>query len=152
MQWYRCKCGYESVYGSVIPQPCEGCDKCGTTLAMSADGHREVEPHEMSPEVAQMHGHTYHHCKRCGYGKAVADPTDVTRRLLFESARWDHAARHGVNKDFWECDEPVCSTIAEHLKISNNVGELDADGLFGGGDQWRAVEAKLGAKARGETN
>ncbi len=47
MQYYRCKCGAAESWGSMGPDPCYGCAKCGTTLDLAPNLHRDPIPHEM---------------------------------------------------------------------------------------------------------
>src|SRR5688572_28990832 len=43
--YYRCKCGAVEVWGSIAPDPCLGCKDCGTTPALTPDGHRSPRSH-----------------------------------------------------------------------------------------------------------
>lgn len=55
--YYRCKCGKSEYYGSgMTPQPCEGCDECGTTYATRADDHKERAPHDWKPQFNENTG------------------------------------------------------------------------------------------------
>lgn len=48
MQYYRCKCGERTAFGSMSPYPCQGCPECNTTLETHPDLHREPKPHDFS--------------------------------------------------------------------------------------------------------
>ncbi|MDE2103781.1 MAG: hypothetical protein KGL39_41470 [Patescibacteria group bacterium] len=48
MQYYRCKCGKQTAWGSMPPYPCDGCPDCNTTLTQHPDYHEAPEPHEFS--------------------------------------------------------------------------------------------------------
>jgi hypothetical protein len=45
MQYYRCKCGFREAWGSMPPNRCSGCKKCGTNLATHPDAHTIPLPH-----------------------------------------------------------------------------------------------------------
>ena len=50
MRYYRCKCGHRSAWSSLGVAECEGCEKCGTTLAEGPDGHDAPAPHDWREE------------------------------------------------------------------------------------------------------
>ena len=45
MMYYRCKCGHLESVGSMSPNPCQQCEKCGSDLAPSPDLHRGPKEH-----------------------------------------------------------------------------------------------------------
>lgn len=45
MQYYRCKCGKKTSYGSMPPPRCLECLECKTTLERHPDWHGRAEPH-----------------------------------------------------------------------------------------------------------
>lgn len=67
MRYMRCKCGKAEYWdGGVPPQPCEGCDECGTTYAGHPDYHKAIEPHEWEPRFNTRTGEQDRRiCKRC---------------------------------------------------------------------------------------
>lgn len=66
MNYWRCKCGetvsWESGYP---PVPCQVCEKCGSTLAMHPDHHREPEPHKWVTRYHESTGKPYEMCEVC---------------------------------------------------------------------------------------
>ncbi len=48
MKFYRCKCGDSTVYGSLSPNPCDRCSKCGSDLARGPESHCEPRPHSLA--------------------------------------------------------------------------------------------------------
>lgn len=48
MQYYRCKCGHRESWGSLPPDRCQRCEKCGSDLAFSPESHREPIEHDFS--------------------------------------------------------------------------------------------------------
>ena len=68
MKHYRCECGKVRFFGSDSPQPCQGCDDCGTTLAQSPTMHKERIPHHYTTEEMFRDGvkiKTRVYCTRC---------------------------------------------------------------------------------------
>ena len=54
MRYYRCACGEKESWSSMGTLPCEGCSKCGTTLAESRFGHETPKPHKMYVEKVMV--------------------------------------------------------------------------------------------------
>jgi len=68
MNFWRCKCGDREYFESGMPpRDCQGCEKCGTTLAMSKSGHEPMQPHVPVPRYSQTTGELRHFvCDVCG--------------------------------------------------------------------------------------
>lgn len=49
MQYYRCKCGEATAWGSIPPPQCSFCPTCKSNLALSAGSHTDPKPHEFYP-------------------------------------------------------------------------------------------------------
>ena len=77
MQYYRCKCGKSTAYGTMGPNPCDGCYECGTTLDQAPELHRTPEPHQMEPTTVQTDDGqaVLHRCRWCGKTQAQIDKT-----------------------------------------------------------------------------
>lgn len=71
MQYYRCKCGESESWGSIGPRQCDRCEKCGTTLNQSPEGHKEPEPHEWVTQYNERTGKPYEICINCMKKKPV---------------------------------------------------------------------------------
>jgi len=65
MQYYQCKCGKASAWGSMAPPMCDGCEACGTTLEMFASLHQAPQPHEYETFYDEHTGVPYQRCTRC---------------------------------------------------------------------------------------
>ncbi len=65
MQYYRCKCGESTMFGSLSPLDCQGCDKCNTTLTQHPDYHEEPKPHDWMTRYNETTGIPYEICSRC---------------------------------------------------------------------------------------
>lgn len=68
MIYSRCKCGHHEYYDSGMPpQPCQTCEKCGSTLSSRKDGHVDPEPHDWKEEWAIHRGSLkwIRRCRRC---------------------------------------------------------------------------------------
>ena len=66
MQYYRCKCGKSELLTTDYPQPCMGCNECGTTFAQNTNEHKERVPHEWKLEFNRDTGKPDRRiCKRC---------------------------------------------------------------------------------------
>jgi hypothetical protein len=65
MQYYRCKCGNATAYGSMGPAPCTRCSKCGSDLALGPSGHSEPDAHTFVTRFDPTNGDPYEVCKRC---------------------------------------------------------------------------------------
>jgi hypothetical protein len=67
MIYWRCKCGKaESWESGMPPQDCQGCDKCGTTLATGPSGHKDRIPHDWKPQFNSDTGAPDRPiCRRC---------------------------------------------------------------------------------------
>jgi hypothetical protein len=51
MKTYSCKCGNYKFYGSGMnPEPCQGCEKCGTQAGTFDGEYRLMEPHDWKPK------------------------------------------------------------------------------------------------------
>jgi hypothetical protein len=61
VQFYRCRCGKHTAFGSYGPYACEGCPDCNTTLEQHPDYHRVPEPHQFEDEydVDRKTGETF---------------------------------------------------------------------------------------------
>lgn len=57
MQYYRCRCGETRSFGSMPPDRCRGCSKCGTNLVnmrlQGLDDHRPPQPHKFFTEQVE---------------------------------------------------------------------------------------------------
>jgi hypothetical protein len=78
MQYYRCKCGDAVAWSSMGTYPCEGCEKCNTTLEQHPDHHRTPEPHDWQLKYDENTGKPSYYrctvcCKRKELGDAMAD-------------------------------------------------------------------------------
>jgi len=67
MNYWRCKCGKQACYESGMPpRDCQGCEKCGTTFALSPDGHQPLAPHRLVPRYSRDTGQfTHWECEVC---------------------------------------------------------------------------------------
>lgn len=65
MQHYRCKCGEATMYGSMGPMACQGCDKCNTTYAQHPDNHETPKEHQWVTKYDQNTGDPYEICSMC---------------------------------------------------------------------------------------
>lgn len=66
MIYFKCKCGKMEFFGSgMMPNDCDGCTECGTTLATSPEGHKEIAPHEWIIKYDENTGKPYRRCKKC---------------------------------------------------------------------------------------
>jgi hypothetical protein len=74
MLYYRCKCGNSTAFGSMPPNPCDGCSKCNTTLALHPDYHRVPEPHKPVTRYDNVTGKSYQVCLTCM--KKLPDESD----------------------------------------------------------------------------
>lgn len=154
MPFYRCQCEKVKIHRTLTPRSCEGCDKCGTRVQQQPIPNQDfesLEPHDLGGHVVHVDGHTYQKCRRCWYIGEIEDPNNLTRRLLFESAQWDHVARHKHIPEegfgfFWRCDEPICQAIAEHLNIAGQ-DEIDPDSTFGAPEEWGEILMKTGVRS-----
>lgn len=50
MQYYRCKCGESTAFGSCPPSPCSKCKFCGSDFAQHPDYHQEPKDHRWITE------------------------------------------------------------------------------------------------------
>lgn len=62
MRHSQCKCGKSEYFdGGIAPQPCQGCDECGTTY-----GGGERIPHDWEPRFNSRTGEPApRRCRRC---------------------------------------------------------------------------------------
>jgi len=86
MNYLRCKCGKAEYWESGMPpQPCQGCDECGTTYAYSPNGHKGLVAHDWRPQYDRnTGGKTKRICRRCYArepAKAIEAGTAKTERL-----------------------------------------------------------------------
>ncbi len=67
MQFWRCECGKCEKYESGMPpQPCEGCDECGTAFAQRPGDHVQKIGHDWKPQFDGDAGKPARPiCKRC---------------------------------------------------------------------------------------
>lgn len=68
MQTYKCKCGKSMYFGSgMLPEPCTGCDECGTSFYLAEDGnHKKPIPHKLELRYSEKTGEpSYNRCKVC---------------------------------------------------------------------------------------
>jgi hypothetical protein len=79
MQYYRCKCGFCTAYGTMSPAPCKVCPKCKSTYAQHPDQHAEALPHHFVTEhVPTDHGPMPRtHCNVCCRTKTELDALGV---------------------------------------------------------------------------
>jgi hypothetical protein len=78
MQYYRCKCGKLEAYGSMGPDPCRGCDECGTNLTTHPDFHHPPVPHryEAQPVETDEGVKMLTQCTWCGKHKPPTTSED----------------------------------------------------------------------------
>jgi hypothetical protein len=71
MQFYRCKCGEQTAFGSMSPCRCSGCNECGTTLEIHPSLHRTPDPHDFYPEPVETDEGVFSlsRCRYCGRTK-----------------------------------------------------------------------------------
>lgn len=62
MQYYTCECGHRRAWGSIPPDPCAGCPKCGT---LAHYGQREAKDHEFSETQTTRDGREVDVCTYC---------------------------------------------------------------------------------------
>lgn len=62
MKYYTCKCGKCEYFGSgMTPQPCQGCEDCGTNYFKEP-----LQPHEWKPQYNRDTGEPDRpYCTRC---------------------------------------------------------------------------------------
>jgi hypothetical protein len=82
---WRCKCGLTSSFGKRLPDRCDGCLYCGTTLALAEEACTEPMPHDFS--VAQIirtdDGQaTISHCLYCGRTRQQVEERDKRDRTI----------------------------------------------------------------------
>lgn len=68
MQFWRCKCGKQTIHESgCSPAPCEGCPDCGTTFAQYPSDHKTPERHDPAEEWVIRKGEPTKilRCQRC---------------------------------------------------------------------------------------
>ena len=74
MQYYRCKCGNSTSYGSMPPASCTRCGKCKSNLSISPDFHSEPLMHDFVTKYDGNTGEPYEYCRRCHISKT--DPQE----------------------------------------------------------------------------
>lgn len=106
MQFRRCKCGEARRWDSGYPpKDCQGCTKCGTTLAQHPDDHQPLQPHKpkqfFSRETGQPEGWECAACRQ----QVEAPPQAETDRVY---DRCEGCGRSVFcQEDFWSDDEGV---------------------------------------------
>lgn len=88
MQTYRCRCGDRVSFGSMPPDPCSGCDKCGSSLVHSALPFFPAE--DYTPKPHDWVTHTVQtdegppkpvtRCRWCAKRKGVEGPAEEPGR------------------------------------------------------------------------
>jgi len=73
MQFWRCKCGKSTAFGSDAPFQCEVCDECGSTYASHPDFHAEPIEHDFIIRYNEKTGKPYKICKRCHTKKLIEE-------------------------------------------------------------------------------
>lgn len=93
MMYYRCKCGKCEAWGSMPPNPCDGCDDCGTNLSAHPDFHSPPEPHNPNTQMVETDEgmKPLTRCLWCGK-KLQGIETDYVSR---ETGELDDPARKG---------------------------------------------------------
>ena len=79
MHIWSCKCGMTSTFGTKIPDKCDACLYCGSTLALPGDEHGEPLPHDYSVtrQVTTDQGvATITQCLHCGRTPAQVEERD----------------------------------------------------------------------------
>ena len=72
MQYYRCKCGNSTAYGSMSPPRCFTCDKCDTKLSLYPESDcMESIPHKYFDEQVETNDgmNVLTRCMYCGLTK-----------------------------------------------------------------------------------
>lgn len=119
MRYFRCKCGETTAFGSMSPDRCYGCPKCGMTLASHPDNHRTPEPHDFTGSIRQM---------------SEVGPVDVP------VCRYCHRTR-------WEIEHPGDSAAREEPSdedIDNAAGNGVLAAMVDGVDLYREPAAPGG--------
>ena len=62
----KCKCGYIEAFGSMPPNPCDRCEKCGTGYGYGAPWYKEPIEHEFQLEGVETNEGTKQ-LSRCIY-------------------------------------------------------------------------------------
>lgn len=76
MQTYTCSCGHYMFFGSYGPEPCQVCEKCGTTtLRLAYGGFEPPEEHKPVVRFTSL-GKKFVICDRCMM-KLDIDPETV---------------------------------------------------------------------------
>lgn len=66
MRYFRCKCGESTAWSSMGMQPCDVCEKCGSTYAESPLTHMDPIPHDWKLRYDVITGEPSHEvCIRC---------------------------------------------------------------------------------------
>jgi len=127
---------------------CAWCQERVETTVIEPESEPEPAPAAAAPKQPTKRK------KRGPYKKRVeqkvvepaAPAGDITRRLLFETARWNHSARHDKGP-FRVCYLPMCIDVAKHLGIFDVNGEIDPDLRFGGKEEWEIILECMGLSA-----
>ena len=78
MNYGKCKCGAVESFGSgMVIHDCDGCEKCGTTIAGHPDGHKPLAPVEYVGKYDRNTGvPSYRGCKNCYHHAPLEEPED----------------------------------------------------------------------------
>lgn len=80
MQYARCKCGAVEHWDSgYMLHPCQGCEKCNTTISRFKTGHKELEPHKPKKQFNTNTGEFSHYICAVCYARCTEEGKDVTR-------------------------------------------------------------------------
>lgn len=73
MRYYTCSCGKAEYFGSgMFPQPCEGCEECGTNF-----NKEPLEPHDWRVVYDQYTGkQNARECRKCHHYEKTGGDTD----------------------------------------------------------------------------
>ncbi len=78
MQYYRCKCGEATAWGSMSPPQCSFCPTCKSNLAGSAGLHSDPKPHEFEATKVETDegSKSLTRCRWCGRAKKEIEKED----------------------------------------------------------------------------
>lgn len=78
---YSCKCGESKSYGSMPPRLCDGCDVCGTNLALLPMTLLPKLGHEFEDVPVMTKNPTQQYASRCKHCRLTVDEIEKLKTL-----------------------------------------------------------------------